>query len=360
MPVGTFDDPAGPPPWSNTPWPKNPPFTPAGAAESQRLNDHSNFTACTPGGPVFHMWEIGLFPIQLLEAPDQIVILREASGIPRRIYTDGRGHPPEDELVATWNGHSIGTWDGDVLVVDTVGTNGRARAANGVGSNAKVSSIDDDPRFPLSDQLHLVERLQLVANGELLEDELTIDDPKFYTERVVLKHYFQRRPDIDMLEYFCGDNPRPRRRHREGDAMSTPRTIRTKLLRAVGDRRAVALALRCAPAAHAHHSFASFDRTKKVTLTGTVKDFQWTNPHAWIQVTVPDDKGQATEWGVECGSPNMMARTGWKKTSLDARRQGRRDREPAARRPAERLARDDHARRRHGARARRRAARRGR
>ena len=121
---------------------------------------------------------------------------------------DGRGHPPDDEIAATWNGDSVGKWEGDVLVVDTVGTNGRARAANGVGSNAKVSSIDDDPRFPLSDALHLVERFKLVANAELLEDEITIEDPKFYTERVVLKHYFQRRPDIDMLEYFCGDNPR--------------------------------------------------------------------------------------------------------------------------------------------------------
>jgi len=74
--------------------------------------------------------------------------------------------------------------------------------------------------------------------------------------------------------------------------------------------------LTTASAALAHHSFAVFDRTKKVTLTGTVKDFQWTNPHAWIQVDVPDDKGRTTEWGVECGSPNMMVRTGWKKTTL--------------------------------------------
>jgi Family of unknown function (DUF6152) len=74
--------------------------------------------------------------------------------------------------------------------------------------------------------------------------------------------------------------------------------------------------LTTASAALAHHSFAVFDRTKKVALTGTVKDFQWTNPHAWIQVDVPGDKGQTTEWGVECGSPNMMARTGWKKTTL--------------------------------------------
>jgi len=143
-----------------------------------------------------------------IEAPGELVILREASGIPRRIYLDGRGHPPDDEIVATWNGHSTGKWDGDVLVVDTVATNGRARAANGVGSNAKPSILDSDPRFPLSDALHLVERMRLVANNELLEDEITIEDAKYYTEKVVLKHYFQRRPDIDMLEYFCGDNPR--------------------------------------------------------------------------------------------------------------------------------------------------------
>jgi len=71
-------------------------------------------------------------------------------------------------------------------------------------------------------------------------------------------------------------------------------------------------------AAYAHHSFAVFDRAKKVTLTGTVKEFQWTNPHTWIQVVIADDKGNPTEWGIECGSPNMMARTGWKKTTLKA------------------------------------------
>ena len=84
-------------------------------------------------------------------------------------------------------------------------------------------------------------------------------------------------------------------------------------------RLSIALALlTTASTTLAHHSFAVFDRTKKVTLTGTVKEFQWTNPHAWIQVDVPGEKGQSTEWGVECGSPNMMVRTGWKKTTLKA------------------------------------------
>jgi hypothetical protein len=60
----------------------------------------------------------------------------------------------------------------------------------------------------------------------------------------------------------------------------------------------------------AHHSFAAFDRTKQVTLTGVVKEVQWSNPHTWIQVLVTDAKGKQTEWGFECGSPNMMSRTG--------------------------------------------------
>ena len=68
----------------------------------------------------------------------------------------------------------------------------------------------------------------------------------------------------------------------------------------------------------AHHSFAAFDRTKEVTLTGVVKEVQWNNPHAWIQVIVTDPRGKQTEWGFECGSPNMMARTGWSRTTVKA------------------------------------------
>jgi len=206
--VGTFDDPAGPPPWSNTLWPAEPPFTPWGAAESSRLAQIENVVPCQPGGPIFAMWELGLFPIEILEAPGRLVIKPENIALPRRIYLDGRGHPPSDELEPTWMGHSIGRWEGDVLVVDTIGTNGRTRGMNGVGSNARVSLDDAKPRLPVSDQLHLVERLRLVADGEMLEDEMTITDPKAYTRPLVVKHYWQRRPDIDVLEYFCGDRPR--------------------------------------------------------------------------------------------------------------------------------------------------------
>jgi hypothetical protein len=68
--------------------------------------------------------------------------------------------------------------------------------------------------------------------------------------------------------------------------------------------------------ASAHHSFAMFDNQKQMTLEGTVKEFQWTNPHTWIQVMVKDKSGKDVEWSIEGGSPNGLSRQGWKRTSL--------------------------------------------
>jgi Family of unknown function (DUF6152) len=70
------------------------------------------------------------------------------------------------------------------------------------------------------------------------------------------------------------------------------------------------------PPAFAHHSFAMFDNQKTLTLDGTVKDFQWTNPHSWIQLVVIDTSGKEVEWSIEGGSPNSLSRSGWKRTSL--------------------------------------------
>jgi len=67
-----------------------------------------------------------------------------------------------------------------------------------------------------------------------------------------------------------------------------------------------------------HHSFAMFDLDKEVTLEGVVKEFQWTNPHVWLQILVPDGKGQTTEWSLEAGAPGMLTRTGWKSSMLKA------------------------------------------
>jgi hypothetical protein len=68
--------------------------------------------------------------------------------------------------------------------------------------------------------------------------------------------------------------------------------------------------------AWAHHSTASFDYGKQITLAGTVMQFKWTNPHMYLDVLVPDENGQAKTWSVECGTPNLNVRHGWKKDVL--------------------------------------------
>ena len=64
--------------------------------------------------------------------------------------------------------------------------------------------------------------------------------------------------------------------------------------------------------AFAHHSFAMFDTTKPVTLVGTVTAFEWTNPHAYIELDVPGDNGAVKHWSIELGSPSILQQGGWK------------------------------------------------
>jgi hypothetical protein len=66
----------------------------------------------------------------------------------------------------------------------------------------------------------------------------------------------------------------------------------------------------------AHHSFAMFDDAKTVEITGTVKEFRWTNPHSWLFLTVMDATGQTTQWAFEMGSPVGLVRVGWKPRSV--------------------------------------------
>ena len=75
-------------------------------------------------------------------------------------------------------------------------------------------------------------------------------------------------------------------------------------------------ALLAPPAATAHHSFAMFDHVNRVTLAGTVTRFEWTNPHVYIELDVPDGKGGAKHYSIECASVNVLMRTGWKFTDV--------------------------------------------
>jgi|SRR5579872_4033057 len=77
-----------------------------------------------------------------------------------------------------------------------------------------------------------------------------------------------------------------------------------------------AFSLLAAGSALAHHSFAMFDRSKEMTLVGTVHEFQWTNPHSFIEVDVPNANGGVDKWSLECNSPNNLTRQGWHSDSL--------------------------------------------
>jgi hypothetical protein len=121
-----------------------------------------DFTGCTPQSPTDLMLDNRRL-YELRQFPDVVLILFDEDHLVRRIYMDGRGHP--DGYPSTWMGHSIGKYEGDTLVVDTVGFNDK--------------NWIDRQGHPHSDALHLVERFRRV-NQNSLEYEVTINDPKAY------------------------------------------------------------------------------------------------------------------------------------------------------------------------------------
>jgi len=106
--------------------------------------------------------------------------------------------------------------------------------------------------------------------------------------------------------------------------MIHPLEVRFRRVRALSPiaRFAAAAVLLTASApglAQAHHSFAMYDQTKVVTLNGTVKDFQWSNPHALVWLLVPSASGDPVLWSLELPTgPGNLARMGWSKHSLSA------------------------------------------
>jgi hypothetical protein len=83
---------------------------------------------------------------------------------------------------------------------------------------------------------------------------------------------------------------------------------------------AAVLVAAAAGSASAHHSYAAFDRSKKITLSGTVKAWDWTNPHTWLTVTVadPKKKGAMQDWAFEGAAPASLRPRGWSRTILKA------------------------------------------
>ena len=87
-------------------------------------------------------------------------------------------------------------------------------------------------------------------------------------------------------------------------------------MRILAAATAVAIALGATAPGLAHHSFAMFDQQSEMWLEGRVVEFQWTNPHTFIQLAVRGEDGRVREWSLEGGSPNILSRNGWNRLVL--------------------------------------------
>jgi len=130
------------------------------------------------------------YPIEILFSPGQVTMLHEAYSQVRRFYTDGRPLPEEPDLF--FNGNSIAHWEGDTLVVETVGLHPSTTIVPGVNH---------------SEQTRVVERIYLQAPGQLI-DEITITDPEVLTAPFVTKVAFRLDNSFPMREYVCSENNR--------------------------------------------------------------------------------------------------------------------------------------------------------
>ena len=183
--------------------PPNPAPEPKGAYKEHYLKmkaeadaNHGEFpregrSYCAPPGIPYH---IGLaqYPTEYLFTPGRVTVLMEAWTQWRRIYTDGRTHPAD--LEATFYGDSIGHWEGDTLVVETVGLKPGSLIATGIGH---------------SDKERVAERIHLSpTDKDQLINEVTITDPEALEKPWTATYRFRRHREWELLEFACAENDR--------------------------------------------------------------------------------------------------------------------------------------------------------
>jgi hypothetical protein len=131
-------------------------------------------------------------PYKIVHTPDLIVVLYESQTLFRQIFMDGRSHPADPE--PTWLGYSVGKWDGDTLVVETIGFNDKTWL-DGFG-------------HPHTAAMKLTERFRRHDVGHM-DIEVTIDDQKAYTQPIKYVQPQLLVTDGDLIEYICNENAKP-------------------------------------------------------------------------------------------------------------------------------------------------------
>jgi hypothetical protein len=139
-----------------------------------------------PGVPRIYLFNV---PMEIFAVPGRVLIVHEFGHYIRQIWTDGRPHPSDPN--PSWMGDAIGRWEGNTLVVDTIGFNDKTWL--------------DQVGHPHSDALHLVERIRRTA-PDMLQIDFTFDDPKAYTKPWTGTKQFKLRPDWQISEYVCEEN----------------------------------------------------------------------------------------------------------------------------------------------------------
>ena len=173
------------------PYPEAPSPLPWAAAVAKQRTDTNALSPsarCLPSNVPTPTGAGSPFVVKVLHEPKLLVLLLEGPPGFRQVFLDGRGHPADPN--PTWLGHSIGRWEGETLVVDTVGYNDQSWLLNGL---------------PHTEMLHIVERFQRLDFGHL-NVQVTYEDPGTLTKPVVRNAIWDLATEDEILEFVCENN----------------------------------------------------------------------------------------------------------------------------------------------------------
>jgi hypothetical protein len=143
---------------------------------------------CMPYG-MPTMMAVANYPMEILQTPGQVTIVTEVHSEVRRVYLD-RPQLKAEEIPPGYYGRSVGRWEGDTLVVDTIGI------------DPKVAGYQSLPHSP---ELHIIERVRLTA-PDVLQVQLTLEDPVVLEKPVTYTLAYRRLPNYEMVEFICDNN----------------------------------------------------------------------------------------------------------------------------------------------------------
>ena len=155
-------------------------------ADARGQPQFGGYARCLPDGMPAMM--MAMFPMEVLQTPGQITIIEEAYNQVRRIYLNEKQVPIDDAEPGFW-GHSVGHWEGDTLVVNTIG-------------------IKEEVRFrdtPHSPNMQIDERIRMLSK-DIFEDQVTVTDPQYLTQPWKFTWKYVRKPGYKILEYVCESN----------------------------------------------------------------------------------------------------------------------------------------------------------